>query len=168
MRGKRGDDQNKTINITIDKDKNKGIFGRVAAGVGTDDRFEYAGLINYFNNDRRLSVLGGGNNINSSGFSFGEIEKMFGNARYISVSDNGSFNINGRNFGGARGITNSRTGGANYVDVIGKDNDVSVDYFYTAANSFEEERRDRERTLPDRRFFPIQIHVQKATMTVML
>ncbi len=151
--GEAGDEQNKTINITIDEDKNKGIFGRVAAGVGTDDRFEYAGLINYFDNDRRLSVLGGGNNINSPGFSFGEIEKMFGNARYISFNDNGSFNVNGRSFGGGQGITNSRTGGANYVDVIGKDNDVSVDYFYTSANSFEEERRDRETTLPERRFF---------------
>ena len=76
--GEKGDDQNKTINITIDEEKNKGIFGRVAAGAGTDKRFEYAGLINYFDNDLRLSVLAGGNNINSPGFSFGEIEKMFG------------------------------------------------------------------------------------------
>ncbi|MGB3776583.1 MAG: carboxypeptidase-like regulatory domain-containing protein, partial [Leeuwenhoekiella sp.] len=72
--GEEGDDQNKTINITIDKEKNKGIFGRVAGGLGTDERFEYAGILNYFNNDRRLSVLGSGNNINSPGFSFGEIE----------------------------------------------------------------------------------------------
>ncbi|HEA29418.1 MAG TPA: TonB-dependent receptor [Leeuwenhoekiella sp.] len=151
--GEEGDDQNKTINITIDKDKNKGIFGRVAAGGGTDKRFEYAGLLNYFDNDRRLSILGGGNNINSPGFSFGEIEKMFGNARYARVNSNGSFAINGRSFGGGEGITNSRTAGANYVDVIGEDNDVSVDYFYTAANSFEEEQRERETTLPNRNFF---------------
>ncbi len=153
--GEEGDDQNKTINITIDKDKNKGIFGRVAGGVGTDNRFEYAGLINYFNNDRRLSLLGGGNNINSPGFSFGEIEKMFGNARRVSFNSNGGFNVNGRGFGGGQGITNSRTGGVNYVDLIGKNNDVSVDYFYTAANSFEEERRERETTLPNRNFFSI-------------
>ena len=151
--GEEGDDQNKTVNITIDKDKNKGIFGRVAAGGGTDKRFEYAGFANYFNNDRRISVLGGGNNINSPGFSFGEIEKMFGNARYVSVSDNGSFNINGRSFGGGLGITNSRTGGANYVDVIGKDNDVNADYFYNAANSYEDRKESQEVTLPNRRFF---------------
>lgn len=151
--GEEGDDQNKTINITIDKEKNKGIFGRVAAGGGTDKRFEYAGFANYFNNDRRISVLGGGNNINSPGFSFGEIEKMFGNARNASFNSNGTFNINGRSFGGGQGITNSRVGGANYVDVIGKDNDVSADYFYNAANSYEDRRESREVTLPNRRFF---------------
>ncbi|WP_031427271.1 outer membrane beta-barrel protein [Flavimarina sp. Hel_I_48] len=151
--GEEGDDQNKTINITIDKEKNKGIFGRVAGGLGTDERFEYAGILNYFDNNRRLSVLGNGNNINSPGFSFGEIESMFGSARYISVSDNGSFNINGRSFGGGDGINNSRTAGANYVDVIGKDNDVSADYFYTGSNNFQEEKRSRETTLPERSFF---------------
>ena len=31
-----------------------------------------------FDNDQPISVLVGGNNINSPGFSFGEIEKMFG------------------------------------------------------------------------------------------
>ena len=138
--GEQGDDQNKTVNITIDKDKNKGVFGRVAAGGGTDNRFEYAGFANYFNNDRRISVLGGGNNINSPGFSFGEIEKIYGRRRY------GDF------FSGG-GITNSRVGGANYVDVIGEENDVNADYFYNASNSFEERQENREVTLPNRRFF---------------
>ncbi|MEE3243330.1 MAG: carboxypeptidase-like regulatory domain-containing protein, partial [Bacteroidota bacterium] len=46
--GEEGDSENKTINITIDEDKNKGLFGRVAAGGGTDDRFEFAGIGNYF------------------------------------------------------------------------------------------------------------------------
>lgn len=151
--GEAGDDQNKTINITIDEDKNKGTFGRVAAGGGTDERFEYAGLVNYFDNDLRLSVLAGGNNINSPGFSFGEIEKMFGNARYVNISDNGTFNINGRSFGGGDGITNSRTAGANYADNWGDNTEASADYFYSAANSFEEELRERENILPDNRYF---------------
>ena len=151
--GEQGDEQIKTINITIDKDKNKGVFGRVAAGGGTDKRFEYAGFANYFDNDRRISVLAGGNNINSPGFSFGEIEKIFGNIRYARVSSNGSYNVNGVNFGGGSGITNSRVGGANYVDVIGKDNDVSADYSYSAANSYEDRRENRAVTLPNRRFF---------------
>jgi len=150
--GEEGDDQNKTINITIDKEKNKGIFGRVAAGAGTDERFEYAGLINYFDNDTRISALGGGNNINSPGFSFGEIQKMFGGASYVSRNSNGNFNFGGRNFGGGEGITNSRTAGANYVDDFGK-TEFSSDYFYSAANSFNEEIRNRENILPDNRYF---------------
>src|SRR5690606_6883121 len=150
--GDKGDDQNKTINITIDEEKNKGIFGRVAAGAGTDKRFEYAGLINYFDNDLRLSALSGGNNINSPGFSFGEIEKMFGSGR-INFNRNGSFNFNGRAFGSGEGITNSRTTGANYADDFAKGTDISADYFYSAANTFNEEIRDRENILPENRYF---------------
>lgn len=151
--GEKGDDQNKTINITIDEEKNKGVFGRMAAGGGTDKRFEYAGLLNYFDNDLHLSALAGGNNINSPGFSFGEIEKMFGSARYINMNSNGSFNYNGRSFGGGEGITNSRTIGANYADDFSKDTDISADYFYSSANSFNEEIRERENILPENRYF---------------
>ena len=151
--GDEGDHENKTINITIDKDKNKGVFGRAEAGGGTDHRFEYAGFFNYFNNDLRLSVLAGGNNINSPGFSFGEIQKMFGSVRYLSVSDNGSFNIDGKSFGGSQGITNSRIMGANYVDDWGKDTDFSTDYFYSGANSYQNEKRSRENILPEKRYF---------------
>ena len=149
----KGDDQNKTINITIDEEKNKGIFGRVAAGGGTDKRFEYAGLLNYFDNDLRISALAGGNNINSPGFSFGEIQKMFGNASYISIGSNGSLNFGGRAFGGGEGITNSRTAGVNYADNIGEKVEISSDYFYSASNSYEDRIRNRENILPEQRYF---------------
>lgn len=151
--GEEGDKENKTINLTIAEENNKGFFGRVAGGVGTDERFEFAGIVNVFDNDRRVSVLGGGNNLNSAGFSFGEIRKFFGGANSISVSNNGSFNIDGRGFGGGQGIVNSRNAGANYADVIGEKVDISADYFYSGANSFNEVRTERENILPDRRFF---------------
>ncbi|PVW17129.1 outer membrane beta-barrel protein [Marixanthomonas spongiae] len=151
--GEKGDDQNKTINITIDEEKNKGIFGRLAGGVGTDERFEYAGLVNYFDNDVRISLLGGGNNINTAGFSFGEIQKMYGGARYISVNSNGAINFGGRQFGGGQGITNSRTAGANYADDFGKNTELTTDYFYSAANSYNNVVRNRENILPDDRYF---------------
>ncbi|WGF92903.1 outer membrane beta-barrel protein [Aequorivita marisscotiae] len=150
--GENGDENNKTINIKIDEEKNKGIFGRVAAGGGTDKRFEYAGLINYFDNDLRISALGGGNNTNSPGFSFGEIEKMFGSGRHLNFNSNGSFNYNGMAFGGGDGITNSRTAGANFAKDFGKKTDISTDYFYSSANTFNEELRNRENILPENRY----------------
>lgn len=150
--GEEGDSENKTINITIDEDKNKGLFGRVAAGGGTDDRFEYAGIGNYFDNDLRISVLGSGNNINSPGFSFGEIQKMFGNANSISISSNGGFNISGRSFGMGSGIVNSRNAGMNFANDFGEKIETSADYFYSGSNSFEETQRNRENILPQNRF----------------
>ena len=73
--GEEGDKENKTINLTINKDKNKGVFGRLAAGAGTDKRYEFAGMMNIFDNEQRISLLAGGNNTNSPSFSFGEISK---------------------------------------------------------------------------------------------
>ena len=109
--GDEGDTQYKTINLTIKEENNKGVFGRVAAGAGTDERWEFAGLFNRFDNDQRISVLAGGNNINSPGFSFGEISKMFGRGGGTTFSSNGSFSIGGRSFGGGQGITTSKNTG---------------------------------------------------------
>ena len=149
-----GDD--KTINLTISKENNKGVFGRVSAGGGTDKRWEGAGMFNYFNNDRRISVLAGGNNINSLGFSFGEIEKMFGggNASYrMGPGGQVSYSIGGRSFGGGQGITTSKNTGFNYADKIGKKIDISTDYFYSNSNSDDKSSKERENILPDERYF---------------
>lgn len=126
----------------------------MAAGIGTDDRYEFAGIYNNFNNDRRISVLAGGNNINSPGFSFGEIQKMFGNASFMSVSSNGSFNIDGRSFGGGEGIVTSSNIGANYADVLSKGVDITTDYFYSRSDSENESITNRETILADNRFSP--------------
>ena len=151
--GEDGDTQSKTINLTIKEENNKGVFGRVAAGTGTDKRWEFAGLFNRFDNDQRISVLAGGNNINSPGFSFGEISKMFGRSGSRSFSSNGSFSIGGRSFGGGQGITTSKNAGANYADKLSKKADISGDYFYSDSNSDNVSSSQRETFLSDRSFF---------------
>lgn len=151
--GEAGDDENKTINLTIKEENNKGVFGRVSAGAGTDKRYEFAGMANFFDNDQRISVLVGGNNTNSPGFSFGEISKMFGNGGGISFNSNGTFSVGGRSFGGGQGITTSRNAGLNYADKIGENSDISGDYFYSSSNSENETSSERETILADSRFF---------------
>ncbi|WP_282135988.1 outer membrane beta-barrel protein [Seonamhaeicola maritimus] len=150
--GENSDSEDKTINLTIKKENNKGIFGRVAAGTGSDETYEFAGMFNRFDNDQRLSLLAGGNNINSPGFSFGEIRKMFGGGR-MRVSGNGSFNIDGRSFGGGQGIVTSKNAGLNYADELGKKVDLSADYFHSGSSSENETATQRENILPDSRFF---------------
>ena len=151
--GEVSDSENKTINLTIKEENNKGVFGRVSAGTGTDKRYEFAGMVNLFNNDRRISVLAGGNNTNSPGFSFGEISKMFGNGGGINFNSNGSFSIGGRSFGGGQGITTSQNTGVNYADKIGEKIDIAGDYFYSSSNSENESSSQRETILSDSRFF---------------
>ena len=150
--GEASDGENKTINLTISEENNKGVFGRLAAGGGTDERYEYAGFFNRFDNDQRISLLGGGNNINSPGFSFGEIRNMFGGGGTFNVSSSG-FQVGGRNFGGGQGITVSNNAGANYADTFGKGVDLTVDYFYADANNEDRSSTERENFLPEGRFF---------------
>ncbi|WP_417860673.1 outer membrane beta-barrel protein [Winogradskyella sediminis] len=151
--GEDGDKENKTINLTIKEENNKGVFGRVSAGAGTDERYEFAGMVNLFDNDRRVSVLAGGNNTNSPGFSFGEISKMFGNSGGVMFNSNGSFSIGGRSFGGGEGITTSQNAGVNYADVIGEKTDVAADYFFSSSNSENETSTERETILSNSRYF---------------
>lgn len=147
--GEKGDAENKTINLTIKEENNKGYFGRLAAGKGTDDLYEFAGIVNRFNNNRRLSILAGGNNVNSPGFSFGEIQEMFGGGNSISVNSGGGFQIDGLSFGFGSGIITSQNYGATFADEFGKGFDVNGDYFYANATSNNESSRSRETILPD-------------------
>lgn len=151
--GEDGDAENKTINITIDEDKNKGIFSRVTLGGGTDGRYAMSGFGNYFKNNTRISVIAGSNNINSPGFSFDEVFDMMGNVRRVTRSSNGSFGVNGINFGGSSGITKSDNVGVSYADEWSEKQDLESNYFYGANKTRNETSTRRENILPDRTFF---------------
>lgn len=140
--GQAASGDNASINLTIQEDKNKGFFGKFMGGYGTDDRYESSMLVNYFRGERKISVLASSNNINSTGFSMNEIFDSMGGGRNNSYfsSGNGSFGINGVQFGGGSGITHSDLVGINYSDEWLKDFDSNLNYFYTAADSKNDNR----------------------------
>ena len=55
----------KVINIITKPDRRKGQFGKATGGSGTSDTYHVGGSINFFNNDRRFTVSGLHNNINT-------------------------------------------------------------------------------------------------------
>ncbi|ASZ12674.1 TonB-dependent receptor family protein [Chitinophaga pendula] len=59
----------KTINLQLKKDKRKGLFGQIAAGAGTDQRYTGKAGVHSFKESRQLSLLGWTNNVNQRGFS---------------------------------------------------------------------------------------------------
>jgi len=69
------DDGNKvkTINITTKKNTNKGYFGKVVAGAGTNDNYDANFNIHRFDDNLQISVLGQGNNVNKQNFSQSDI-----------------------------------------------------------------------------------------------
>ncbi len=151
--GEAGDSESKSINLTIKEDKNKGVFGRVAAGGGTDEHYEFAGLVNAFDNERRVSVLIGGNDINSPGFSYGEISKMYGGGRSVWMTDNGSFSIDGMQFGGNNGITTSRNYGLSFADNISENLEFSLNYFGSESKQIGLTAANIQNILPTETFF---------------
>ncbi len=152
--GKAGNPDDKTINIQLKEDKNKGYFARATAGGGTDERYELSGIGNIFKDKMRLSVLASSNNINSSGFSFDEVFDMMGrNARSINFNSNGSFGINGVSYGSSGGITKSETAGFNYTNEWKNDIELNGDYFFGRNDTESRTKIERENILPDSRYF---------------
>jgi len=128
---------NASINLTIDEDKNKGLFGKFMGGYGSDKRYESSALINYFKNKRKVSVLASSNNINSTGFSMDEVFDNMGGGRNVAYfyNSDGSYGIGNMRFGGNKGITRSNMVGANYADEWVKNLDSNASYFFTNANT---------------------------------
>lgn len=140
--GERGTQGTKTINLILKEDKNKGYLGRLSAAYGTDERYQANGLLNYFNNTRRVSVLTSSNNVNNPGFSFDEISDMAGNTGNLIPSS-----------GGGQGITTSSSLGASYADTKENAHEIAGDYFFAYSDSFNDQKIVRENVLPNGRFF---------------
>ena len=151
--GKAGNPDDKTINIELKEDKNKGYFARLTAGGGTDDRYEMNGIGNYFKDDMRVSVLASSNNINSSGFSFDEVFDMMGRNALNVVFGGGGFMSNRGGFGPQSGITKSETAGFNFTDEWDNDMELNTDYFFGRNDTETRTRVERENILPDGRYF---------------
>lgn len=149
LSGQAASSENKTINLTIQADKNKGLFGKFSAGKGSDDRYESSGLINYFKDKQKFSFLGASNNINSIGFSMDEIFDSMGGGRNVYTSSDGSFNIDGQQFGVGNGITQSNIIGLNYSDEYLKKMETSGSYFYNSSETNNDNRSRSEFLLPE-------------------
>ena len=149
--------EEKTINLTIQEDKNKGFFGKIMGGYGSQDRYESSLLLNYFKGEQKISVLASSNNINSIGFSMDEIFDNMGGGRNTSIyvdDDSGSFGINNMSFGGGnRGITRSNLIGVNYQDKFFKKIDQSGSYYFTNAETENVNRTERINLLPQGKTF---------------
>src|SRR5664279_5929757 len=59
----------KSINIVTKANMRTGNFGRIYGGYGTDGRYSGGGNVSFFNNNRRISLVGLFNNVNQQNFS---------------------------------------------------------------------------------------------------
>ncbi len=139
----------KAINIVTKEDRRAGQFGRVYAGYGTEDRYQGGGSVNFFNKERRISVVGLFNNINQQNFSNSDMLGLTGGG---SGRGGGAGRGGGGNFSvqGANGISKTNALGINFSDLWGKDFTVSGSYFFNNANNENDSRSNREQFIrPD-------------------
>lgn len=141
----------KTLNIITKRNKSEGIFGKVYAGYGTDNRYIAGGNLNIFNGNRRISILGLSNNINQQNFSSEDILGITGSSgqgrggpggggpggRGWRGGGGGYQGGGGNNFlvGQQGGITTTHSLGFNYSDSWGKKMKVTGSYFFNATDN---------------------------------
>lgn len=155
----------KAINLTIKKDKKKGLFGRVAAGGGTDERFAGSASLFRFNNDQQLSFIGSGNNTNNLGFTFNDIRSFYGGGGGgggrggggrrgggMGGPPGGGF-LGGISVPGSNGVTTAWMGGINYRDQWSDKLSVSGNYFYNHTSNDIIEQQNRQYILPDTSYY---------------
>lgn len=126
-----GEDET-VINLTVKPGMANGWFGTVNAGYGTDNRYAGNVMANYFHDGNQFTLLAGGNNTNSLGFTDG------GQQRFAR-------------FGGDRGITTSQNVGFNF-NVGSKDDEhfrVGGDVMYSHSDRDTRTTRDRQYLFPD-------------------
>lgn len=127
----------KSINIVTKADMRQGNFGRIYAGYGTDDRYAGGGNISFFNNARRISIIGLTNNVNQQNFSSEDlVGASSGGGRGGRRGGGGGGFGGGNNFfvGQQSGISKTNAIGINYGDAWGKKVDVSASYFFNNSN----------------------------------
>lgn len=130
-----------SINITIDEKKNKGYFGKVLGGYGSDERYESSLMMNFFKNKQKISVLASSNNINSTGFSMDEVFDNMGGGRNAKGGSQGASS-------GGKGITQSTLAGINYSDDWTKDLEFMSSYNFTNAVTKNESKSNQLSFLP--------------------
>jgi hypothetical protein len=104
--GSTSESQDKTMNLELKEDYKSGGFGRLIAGVGTEDRAELKGNFNRFNEKIQFSLVGVGNNTGRNGLSWDDYQDFMGSQSF-NFDDNGDYGFGGGNryftFGGSGG-----------------------------------------------------------------
>lgn len=130
----------KTINIVTKPQFRNGVFGKVYAGYGYDDKYTGGFTTNIFKGNRRISILGQSNNINQQNFSSEDLVGVMsgssgggrggrggGRGGQGGPPSNGAdnFQVNNQN-----GINTTSLFGLNYSDKWGKKTEVTGSYFF--------------------------------------
>ena len=131
--GIRDGEPEKILNLQL----KKGMFGRITAGGGDQDRYQVNGNVNLFQNNTQLSLFGNSNNVNASLFSRdGGGGSGGGGGRGFAINLGGGGS--GGNLGGSDGISTTNSIGANFRHDFEKSKGSSFYGSYTLSDRLTE------------------------------
>ncbi len=115
-------EKTKTINVKLKEDKKNGYFGKIDAGVGTDDFYQEQAMFNAFKAKKKISAYGTIANTGKTGLGWQDNNK-YGSSSNMEFTDDGGIMIFGGggddldSFGGqynGQGIPTAKNGGVHY------------------------------------------------------
>lgn len=152
--------EERTINLELREDARRGYFGQVVGGVGgglqptsvieaqPDGRTRYNESlnINRFSPTTQLALLGGMNNVNDTGFAFGDLVNFSGGAQALGGGRGGG---GGLQLGGGRndGFTESLALGLNMNHDFTGDRWIRSSYFYTGLDNVQSATTQQQQLL---------------------
>ena len=161
----------KAMNIELKESFKKGGFGKVTAGVGTEETAEIKANYNKFNKKEQFSFIGVANNTGRNGLGWNDYQDFKGsNSFNWDDSDDFGFGSSGRyryfysddgeseddeNLGeqfwggNASGFPKKLSGGVNY-NYDHKKSNLSTSYFYSFNNLLTNSFRKNQYLIPDR------------------
>lgn len=161
----------KTVNLELKDEFKKGGFGKVTAGVGTDNRLN--GKINYnkFDDKNQFAIVGFGNNLNQTGLNRDDYQDFKGSQSY-NWNDNADFGFSQggwrfysfsddeenvgmgipQSWGQGKGLSENYAGGINY-NYDTKKTKFSSNYFYNQTNQSLIESLKSQTFLPNTNYF---------------
>jgi len=147
----------KAINIQLKEDHKKGVFGNVAAGYGTKDRYEAKANLNKFSQNQQVSFIGMTNNVNRQGFSMNDYVNFAGGMGNL-MRNGGRRNITNNDAGIplseglSNGFVNTDAAGLNLNQDISKKTKLNASYFYSRIRKDLDQVIMRENIVSERSF----------------
>ncbi len=153
-------ESSKTINIITKINMRNGQFGKIYGGYGYQEKYSAGGNINFFNGNRRLSIVGMTNNINKQNFTTEDLLGVVGSSGKGKRGGRGGRKRGGKGGKGGKkgggssasdfkvsqqgGITTSNAIGLNYSDKWGRNIDITASYFFSHADNETEQSVEQQ------------------------
>ena len=129
----------KAIDVRTRSYKNNGTFGKVYAQYGTDNRYNFGGNVNFFNNNQRITLLGLFNNVNQTNFAIDDIlGTMSGpGPRGGAGGGPGGAGRPGNNMVNSQsGVSRANAFGLNYSNSWNEKLEVNGSYFFNMTRTY--------------------------------